>query len=293
MFDAEEEFWTYQYCAQRGFDPRVEVFLRPRFSIELHRLFQIRFGHGSPVGPAHQSGQDASGAGFFLARLRWPADENPASAGRVSRFLRVIRTVDGDLIDGRPKARMPVHVKVRIVRLTSGFEQVRGMLQKRHAQLMRAGSNREAHFQLLIHRVIILVSRRCHREQFHALPIQQHLQLVWPMQALDLFIAVPRQPDLYLILAVPGKSIRKQCATARANGEPFDVLLLREVRPNPDRVAARRAMGCAHGQPADLLPGRDVPIQERRRESSDGHVVKAATHIVLRQQRCGIDLQGQ
>ena len=88
MFDAKQKLRTDQHRAQGRFDSRLEAFLRSRFPIELHRLLQIGVGHRPPIGSAHQRGQNAFGAAFFLARLRRLAHENPAAAGRVARTLR-------------------------------------------------------------------------------------------------------------------------------------------------------------------------------------------------------------
>ena len=74
----------------------------------------------------------------------------------------------------------------------------------------------------------------------HPLAVEQHLQLVRLAQALDVLVAVARQPDLDLVLAVLREGVRDERAAARAERQPLDVLLLREVRPDADRVAAGR-----------------------------------------------------
>ena len=135
--------------------------------------------------------------------------------------------------------------------------------------------------------------RRRHREQFQALPVRQQLQLVRLVEALDFFVPVPRQSDLDVVLAVAREGISKQGAATRPQRKSLHMLLLREVRPNSDGITARRAVGRADRQPADLLRGGDVPLQERRGEISDRHVVKAVTQVVLGQQRRGIDFQCQ
>ena len=73
---------------------------------------------------------------------------------------------------------MPVHIEVRLVRLTPGFEQRRRGFQKRHAQLMRAGRYGKAQLQCLVHTLIVLVWWWRYREQPHSLPIQEQLQLL-------------------------------------------------------------------------------------------------------------------
>ena len=72
------------------------------------------------------------------------------------------------------------------------------------------------------------------------LAVQQHLQLMRLAQALDVLVAVARQPDLDLVLAVLREGVRNQRPAARAERQPLDVLFLGEVRPDADRVAAGR-----------------------------------------------------
>ena len=60
-------------------------------------------------------------------------------------------------------------------------------------------------------------------------------------QALDVLVAVPRQAKLDLVLAVLREGVRDQRPAARADRQPLDVLLLGEVRPDADRVAAGRS----------------------------------------------------
>src|SRR5207247_2282643 len=118
-------------------------------------------------------------------------------------------TEDRDRVYGRLDSGMPVGIKVRLVGLTLGFEQRRGVLQKCHAERVRTGFYRNAGLQVLVYVVvrwlilfrISLVSRgRLHRERLHPLPIQQQLQLVDFAQALDVLVAVARQPNLDLVL---------------------------------------------------------------------------------------------
>ena len=64
-------------------------------------------------------------------------------------------------------------------------------------------------------------------------------------QALDVLVAVARQPDLDLVFAVQRKRVRNDGAAARAERQPVEVLLLRQVRRKHDRVAAGRARRAA------------------------------------------------
>ncbi len=75
------------------------------------------------------------------------------------------------------------------------------------------------------------------------------------VQAFNLFVAVPRQPDLNFILTIASKVVGKRCAPTSTQGKSLDMLLLSEVRPNPEGVAPGRTARRAHRQPADFLRG--------------------------------------
>ena len=58
-------------------------------------------------------------------------------------------------------------------------------------------------------------------------------------EALDVLVAIPRQPGLDFEFAVSREGVGDQSAAARADGEPLDVLLLGDVGSDAERVAAR------------------------------------------------------
>ena len=89
----------------------------------------------------------------------------------------------------------------------------------------------------------------------NALPVQQQLEIVGFAQALDVLVAVSREPNLDLVLAVERKRIGDNRAAACADRKAVEVLLLGEVRWNPNGIAAWRTAGTSDGQPADLLRG--------------------------------------
>jgi hypothetical protein len=47
-------------------------------------------------------------------------------------------------------------------------------------------------------------------------------------------VAIPRQPDLNFVLAFDGKRVMDQRAAACADGQAVKVLLLHEIRRNPE-----------------------------------------------------------
>ena len=129
-------------------------------------------------------------------------------------------------VDGRLDPWMPVGIEVRLVGLARGLEQHRRLLQKRHAERVRTGAHRNADLEVLVdlvvRRLVVLgesglALRRLHREHLHALPIQQQLEIVRLAQALDVLVAVARQPNLDLVLAVQRKRVGDHGAAARAD----------------------------------------------------------------------------
>ena len=177
-------------------------------------------------------------------------------------------------------------------RLVSSSEE--GFLQERHAEIVRAGRRPDAGLQVRVDRLMVrLRLGGLHGERRLPLAIQQHLQLVRLAQALDMLVAIARQPDLDVVLAVLRERVGNQRPAARPERQPVDVILLREIRPDADRVAAGRSARPAHRQPADLLRRRDVAIQQRRREIAHRHVVEAVARLVGRQQRRRVDIQRQ
>ena len=157
---------------------------------------------------------------------------------------------------------MPVRIEVCLVGLTCGFEQHRRVFQKGHAERVRTRLHRNADLEVLVDHVVggliilrksCLPLRRFHREHLQSLPVQQQLQLVRLGQTLDVLVAISRQPNLDLVLAVQWKCIRNDCAAASADRKAVQVLFLRQIRGNPDGFAARRTAGTSDGHVADLL----------------------------------------
>ena len=165
---------------------------------------------------------------------------------------------------------MPIGIEVGLVRLPRGFEQRRRIFQKRHAERVRTGSHRHAHLEMLVDVVVVglivlgesgLSLRRFHREQLHAFAVHQELQIVRLVQPLDVLVAVSRQPNVDLVLAVERKGVMNQRAAARPDRQAFEMVLLCEVRRNSNRLAAWRTARTSEGRVADLLRRRDVAIQ--------------------------------
>src|SRR5690349_18526061 len=135
--------------------------------------------------------------------------------------------------------------------------------------------------------------RRLHREQLDALAIEQQLQIGGVVEPLDVLVAIARQANLELVVAVHREGVVDERAAARADRQPFDVFFLREIDGSPDRVAIGRYARASHGDAADLLGRRDVAIEQRRREIADRHVVEAVARFVGGQERRDVHVERQ
>jgi hypothetical protein len=68
---------------------------------------------------------------------------------------------------------------------------------------------------------------------------------------------------------------------------------LGEIGLHTDRVTAWRTARASDREPADLLGGGDVAIEQGRRQIADSHVVEAVARLVSREQRRDIHIQSQ
>ena len=71
------------------------------------------------------------------------------------------------------------------------------------------------------------------------------------------------------------------------------MIFLGKVGRQTNDVALKRRLRGADRQAADFLRGRDVAVEERRRQVADRHVVEAVTTLIGRQERCGVDIESQ
>src|SRR5207244_3030243 len=106
-------------------------------------------------------------------------------------------------------------------------------------------------------------------------------------------ITIPHQPNLNLVLRVDWKRIVDNRSAARSERQSFDVVFLRKIGRNQHDVSTGSAHGAPHGEPADLLRCRQISLEQSRRKSSDTDIVEAITGIVLRKERCNINIKSQ
>ncbi len=106
-----------------------------------------------------------------------PADEYPVAARRIVRALRPVRSGDGDLRNRRSDARRTSLVEPRLEGLASCFDQRRGILEKRDAELMRTGRHGDSNFQIPVDERVVAVGRSLDSELSDRRPVEQQLDL--------------------------------------------------------------------------------------------------------------------
>ena len=113
------------------------------------RRFQIVFVDRPPIRTAHKIGKDS----FVHSPLR-RQDSLGVQMKSLRRLgvspgpLASIRSDDRNLIHGRTNARMPVEVEMDVERLPHRFQQRRRFLDKRDADVVRAGRRLDSRFQV-------------------------------------------------------------------------------------------------------------------------------------------------
>ena len=112
-------------------------------------------------------------------------------------------------------------------------------------------------------------------------------------QPFDVFVAVARQPDRDLVIAVDRELVTDECAAARAERKPVEMFLLRQIGPEPHSCAARRKARPSDGELANLLRCRHVAFEQRRGEIPYRDVVEPISGRVVRQQRRRVDFERQ
>src|SRR4029077_14536503 len=78
-----------------------------------------------------------------------------------------------------------------------------------------------------------------------------------------------------------------------ADGQAGQMIFLREVGRQPNDVALERRLRAADRQPADSLRGRDIAIEQGRRQVADRYVVEAMNAVIGWQERGGVDVESQ
>ena len=228
--DAKKKFRTDENRAEGRSDPRLKAAGFFGLVVKLQWLGPISGHHGPPVGSAHEGRHNALGTGSFFAGVLRIAHEEFPTTGRFTGFTRRVGTGDRHLIDRRRESGMPVHVVAGLVGIALGFYQRGRILYERHANLVEPRLHRDTRLQMGIHRFIVPVTLRgAHLKSSGGVTIEQDFEFVGFVQAFDHLVAVAREADLDLILAVSGERVSDERSTARAEWKICNGLFLREV----------------------------------------------------------------
>ena len=152
--------------------------------------------------------------------------------------------------------------------------------------------HRDTRLQMGIHRFIVPVTLRgAHLKSSGGVTIEQDFEFVGFVQAFDHLVAVARQADLDLILAVSGERVSDERSTARAEWKVCDGPFLREVWLQTIGVAIRPRDRRTHGEAADFLGGGDVAVEQGGRQVAARQVVETVARIVFGEQCRRVDLE--
>ena len=180
---------------------------------------------------------------------------------------------------------MAIHIEVRLIWLTLGFEKIGGLLGERSSYHVRASVYSDANIQIFIdYMVVIALRRRLYGERLYALTVENQLNIVRADESFDVLISIARQPDL------PEQANSLDSRTPCPQWQVVELLLLRKVRRQIEGIAAYSAHRASQCEPTDFPRCRDVTFQQRRRQIRNGYVVKTVTCVVGRKQRRSIDI---
>src|SRR2546428_5543891 len=146
---------------------------------------------------------------------------------------------------------------------------------------MRTGLQRYTKLKVLVEKLIVAVGGLLDRNRPNRRPVEQHLHLVRLRipQAVDVPGITAREVNLDVVLSVLRERVTNRNPTPRADRESLYMLLLREVGRDANDVALQRRQA-ADRQPADLLRGRDVSVQQGRRQIAYRDIVEAITAFI-------------
>ena len=187
---------------------------------------------------------------------------------------------------------MPVIVEARDERLALGLDEIGWIFRKGDDEVVRPGFDGHAKLQVRVDPLGVFVGAgRLDRFQCDALAVDQHLDLVRFLEALDLLVTVAREPHLDFVVPILRENVGKRRAATRADRQALDVLLLRDIGRNAKRVATGCLARRAEGEAGDFLRGGNVAVEQRGREIAHRDVVEAVARFVVGQQRGGVDVE--
>ena len=180
-------------------------------------------------------------------------------------------------------------VEVRLEGLARRLEERRGILEKRDAHVMRTGRHGHTNLEVFVEKRIVAIGGLLDRQRPDGRPVEQQRAaraIPGPLKPLDAPRNRSRASQIWMShFAIVRERVRRRHPAARADREPGHMILLREIGRQPDDVGLQGRLRAADRQPADLLRGRDVSVQQRRGQVADRDVVEAVTAVIGGQER--------
>ena len=143
---------------------------------------------------------------------------------------------------------------------------------------------------LRVRHQVVFLAADLHQE--HALAVDRDLELMRELEPGHVADDVPQQLDAEVVVGVLRKVVPEEQAAARAERQSLDVVLLRVVGRNAIGQRRTTSLSNADRQAADLARGRQVLLEQRRRDPQNvGDVVEPVALVVGRQQSSDVDLE--
>ena len=242
-FRAEDELRIRQDQTEALLDAGLESLAASRFVTGEHGT-HVGLSHRTTIRAPRQRRQDGPGTGRFVDGALWTAAEHPAAARRVARTGRIEWSRHREVIDERQAVHV-LKVVVALVRLQRLVRLGSVAAVERHPHHVRAGFDLDPRLQPLvdhvggfghvpIRREVVLLAAHLHQER--AFAVDGDLELMRVLEPGHVADDVAEQKDVEVVLGVLREVVAEQHAAATAKRQPFDVILLRIVRRNAERI---------------------------------------------------------
>ena len=190
---------------------------------------------------------------------------------------------------------------------------LRPPLHEGHAHRARTCPHRDAKREVLIGVERVFLPRRvaghgsgegprrrnpgcaAHDERRDAGAVEPHFEPLPVLEAADVVVELPPQPDADLVLPVDREVVPDREAAARSERQLLAHALVLEAHAGQAVRLGRRCGGrIADREPGDPACREDVAVEQgRRHRQRVGHVVEAVIDIVRRQERASVDLEAE
>ena len=282
--------------------PRLERAAAASLAVNLHHPLQVQRLDRRRYARRTSVDRICSRAGRLGGGALRTAREDPAAAGRVARPARVERPGDREASGcaaGRPSrscrwscgetaaaepARRPANPATNAT-VTSCGPAVTGTRTRSRASTASPVSVGLSNSDSRSSRPPIV-------REIDALAVDRDLHVVRVLEAAHDVEIRAVQLGLEHVVAVERERVAHRGSADRAERKPVDVLVLREVLADAERVAAGADVGIADGQGRDLHRRRHVFFLQRRRDAEHVRdVVEAVGGVVGRQERGDVDVE--